>query len=306
MIRNRPPFWLSALNYYILAIAVAAALFFIIWGALHESGEEVPWVPAGLAACLVVAGAVFLREFILRLSYSRQIANQRRLDMAVHAVALKSPSSKKKLTIEKNASLLHEIKRKSEAAKILGRLPEGHREVFEMCSRYLAINTKELAKVNPGSPRLAALLKGKDAAENYHRFHLLQWAEIEARTYSAEAKQRIRLSQKIESAQKALQAINSALHFYPNEEDLKQSEEALLEFIASIKMENWIERAERASFKGNHRQARKLYTEALFFLERDGRRLHDGNEIALRIEAEVEKLDIENRTRKESKLPGNR
>src|SRR5215216_4722078 len=161
MIPNRPPFWLSALNYYILAIAIAAALFFIIWGVLHESGEEVPWVPAGLAACVVVAGAVFLREFILRVSHSKHIPNQRRIDAAVHAVALKSSSSKKKLTIEKNAALLHEIKRKSEAAKILGRLPEGHREVFEMCTRYLSINSKELARVNPSSPRLAALLKGK-------------------------------------------------------------------------------------------------------------------------------------------------
>lgn len=291
MLRRRPPFWLSALNYYILAIAIAAALFFVLWGVLHDGGEEVPWVAAGLAASIVVAGAVFLREFILRISYSRQLADQRRLDLILHNTSIKPARSEKKLTIEQNAALLQEIKRKSDAAKILSRLPEGHREVFEMCSRYLSINSKELATVNPGSPRLAALLKGKDAAENFHRFHLLRWAEIEARTFSAEAKQHSRVSQKVESAQKALNAVSAALSFYPNEEDLKQSEEALMEFIASIKMENWIERAERASFKGNHRQAKKLYRDALFFLERDGRQLQNSQQIASQIEEEIAKID---------------
>jgi tetratricopeptide (TPR) repeat protein len=291
MIRRRPPFWLSALNYYILAIAVAAALFFVLWGVLHDSGEQVPWVGAGLAACIVIAGAVFLREFILRISHGRQLAEQRRMEIALHGLGNRSHSSEKKLTIEKNAALLHEIKRKSDAAKILDRLPEGHREVFEMCGRYLSINSRELANVSPGSPRLAALLKGKDAAENFHKFHLIKWAEIESRHFSAEAKQQSRMTQKLESAQKALNAITSALHFYPNEEDLVRSEEAIREFIASIKLENLLDRADRASFKGNYRQARKLYRDALFFLERDGRQLQNSIEIANRISDEVEKID---------------
>ena len=288
---QRRPFWLSAVNYYILALSVAAALFFLLWGMLHDGGEETPWVTAGLAACIVVAGAVFLREFIFRISYNRQIAQQRRMDMNLKGIGAPQSRSDNKLTLQKNASLLHEIKRKSDAAKILGRLPEAHREVFEMCGRYLSVNSKELATVSAASPRLTALLKGRDLAENYHKFHLLQWAEIEARSFSAEAKQQTRTSQKIESAQKALNAINSALHFYPNEVNLKQSSEALIEFIASIKMENWIERAERASFKGNHRQARKLYQDALFFLDREGRQLLDSKEIADKLTQEIEKID---------------
>ena len=303
MIRKRPPFWLSALNYYILVIAIAAALFFVLWGVLHDSGEEAPWIGAGLAACIVIASAVFLREFILRISHSRQVAEQRRMDVALHGLSNKAHHSEKKLTIEKNAALLHEIKRKSDAAKILDRLPEGHREVFEMCGRYLSINSKELANVSPGSPRLAVLLKGKDAAESFHRFHLLKWAEIESRQFSAEAKQQTHMTKKLESAQKALGAIASALHFYPNEEDLQRSEEALLEFIASIKLENLLDRADRASFKGNHRQARKLYRDALFFLERDGRQLQNSNDIANRISDEIAKIDhLDGETRTDRRL----
>jgi tetratricopeptide (TPR) repeat protein len=289
---QRRPFWLSAVNYYILALSVAAALFFLLWGMLHDGGEETPWVQAGLAACIVVAGAVFLREFIFRVSYNRQIAQQRRMDVNLKGIGASQNRSDKKLTIEKNAALLHEIKRKSDAAKILGRLPEGHREVFEMCGRYLSVNSRELATVSPASPRLTALLKGRDMAENFHKFHLLQWAEIEARSFSAEAKQHSRTSQKIESAQKALNVINSALHFYPNEENLKQSSEALAEFIASIKMENWIERAERASFKGNYRQAKKLYQDALFYLEREGQHMQNSKEIAAKLSEDIEKTDL--------------
>src|SRR3982751_1240487 len=99
MIRRRPPFWLSALNYYILVIAIAAALFFVLWGLLHDGGEEVPWVGAGLAASIVIAGAVFVREFILRISHGRQIAEQRRLDVALLTNVAKTPRSAKKLTI---------------------------------------------------------------------------------------------------------------------------------------------------------------------------------------------------------------
>jgi len=289
MIRRRPPFWLSALNYYILVVAVAAALFFVLWGVLHDGGEEVPWVGAGLAASIVIAGAVFLREFILRISHGRQAAEQR-IGVALLNNASKARRSEK-LTIEKNAVLLDEIKRKSDAAKILDRLPEGHREVFEMCGRYLSINSKELAKVSPSSPRLAALLKGKDAVETYHKFHLLKWAEIESKHFSTEARTRTRISQKIEFAQKALETISSARDFYPNEEELKLSEEALLEFIASIKLGNLIERGEKAAAKGNHVHARRLYREALGFLKRDGSRLYDHPEIAARLADEVARMD---------------
>jgi tetratricopeptide (TPR) repeat protein len=196
-----------------------------------------------------------------------------------------------KLTLEKNSELLHEIRVKSDAAKILGKLSDGHREVFEMCARYLAVNGRELTRVNPGSPRLAALLKGKDIAENFHKFHLLQWAEIEARNLTSEARSRSKVSDKIESAQKALSVVDSALKFYPNELNLRDSVEALTEFIASIKMSDWIDRAERAEFKKNYKHAKKLYMDALFFLERDSVNLENRDLAAEKIRTEIERIE---------------
>ena len=299
MVRHRRPFWLPASNYYVLAAAIAVAAFFLIWGVLHDGGEEVPWVTAGIAACIILAGAVFCREFILRRARERFLADQRRLDRSLKGVAFhNSVDSPNKLTLERNSALLHEIKLKSDAAKILGKLSDGHKEVFEMCGRYLSVNGRELAKVNPGSPRLAVLLKSKDIAEDFHKFHLLQWAEIEARNLTNEAKHRSKVTEKIEAAQKALTVIDSALGSYPNEQSLRESGDALIEFIASIKLGDWIERAEKAAFKNNFKLAKKLYGDALFFLGREDATFENKDILAekLRLEFErVEHLEAESR-----------
>lgn len=299
MLRHRRPFWLPASNYYVLAIAIAAAAFFLIWGVLHDGGDEVPWVTAGIAACVILAGAVFGREFILRRARERFLADQRRLDRSLKGVGFhNSAEAPNKLTLEKNSALLHEIKQKSDAAKILSKLSDGHKEVFEMCGRYLSVNGRELAKVNPGSPRLAVLLKSKDIAEDFHKFHLLRWAEIEARNLTSEAKHRSKVSEKVEAAQKALTVIDSALESYPNESDLRESGDALVGFIASIKMADWIERAEKAVFKNNYKLAKKLYGDALFFLGREDSMFENKDILSekLRLEFErVERLEAESR-----------
>src|SRR5258706_14536422 len=58
MNRARRPFWLPASNYYVLAVAVSAASFFLIWGILHDEGEDTPWVTAGVSSSLLLIGAV--------------------------------------------------------------------------------------------------------------------------------------------------------------------------------------------------------------------------------------------------------
>jgi hypothetical protein len=166
--------------------------------------------------------------------------------------------------------LLHEIARKSEAAKILGRFAEGHREVFELCTEYLAAVTRELPNVGAGSPRIAALKRGSGVAQGYHYFHMLQWAEIEARALTQEASKRDKIATKLESAQAALGVVEFALESYPQEHALLDSQRLLLELVSSIKVSDLIERAERAEFKGNPKRALGLYQDVLFFLQRNG------------------------------------
>src|SRR5204863_5251028 len=54
----------STSGYMTAAAAVAAALFFVLWWMLQA--EESPWVPAGLAASVVMLVAAFARLLVAR------------------------------------------------------------------------------------------------------------------------------------------------------------------------------------------------------------------------------------------------
>lgn len=290
--KYRRPFWLPASNYYILAIAVTIAFFVLVWGILHEGDEDTTWIFAGVSASVVLIGAVVLREVILRKARNRYLLVQNKLDYNLNNVVLHSRGNQNpnKLTLEKNAVIIKEIKQKSDAAKILGKLSEGHFEVFEMCNEYLTINKKELETVGIGSPRLAGLRRGREIVQDLHHFHLLTWAEIESRTLTQEARNRVTISEKLEMAQKALTVLDSALQFYPDETQLIDSDGALKEFIASIKISHWIEQAERAAFKGNYKRAISHYRDALFFLARGNIQREQSEIAAQRINLEIAKL----------------
>lgn len=294
MNRPRRPFWLPASNYYVLAVAVSTAFFFLVWGILHDGGEETPWVTAGVSASMLLCGAVVLREIILRRARNNFLRQQRTMDSRVQGAhaQIGDPKIAHKLTLEKNAAILGEIKQKSDAAKVLNKFSAGHREVFELCSEYIARNESELKTVSASSPRLSALLKGRAAAADIHRFHLLRWAEIEARTLTNEARSRADTSERIEAAQNALNVIESALVSYPVESSLLQSQELLRDMVVSIKVSHWIEEAERAAFKGNYAEAKSLYRDALFYLGRDNMQSQEREQAAKRINEEIERIRV--------------
>ena len=292
--KSRRPFWLPASNYYVLSVAISTAFFFVVWGILHDSGEETPWVTAGISASLLLGGAVILRVVLLRRAHIRFVRQQRTMDKHIQGLHArnKDPRQSNKLTIEKNAAILNEIKKKSNAANILNKFSAGHREVFELCSEYISRNESELTRINAGSPRLGALLKGRSSVAEYHRYHLLRWAEIEARTLTSEAKNKANTAEKIESARNALNVIESALESYPNEQSLIQSQELLRDMVVSIQVEHWVEEAERAAFKGNYAEAKSLYRDALFYLGRDNVQSDDREQAASHINAEIERLNM--------------
>lgn len=270
IIRHRRPFWLPASNYYILAASVALGFFFLVWGVLNDGQDTTPWIPAGVGAAIVLGSAVILREIILRDARNRFLVSQRKIDESVRGIARRvEERDPAKLTLERNAAILREISRKSEAAKVLGKFAEGHREVFELCEEYLGAVRRELPNVGAGSPRIAALLRGTGVAERYHYYHMLHWAEIESRSLTKEAGKRDKISDKLESTQSALGVLEFALRSYPAESTLLDSQKVLLELLSSMKVTDLMERAERSAFKGNHRRALSLYQDALFFLQRE-------------------------------------
>ncbi len=290
--KYRRPFWLPASSYYVLTAAATAAVFFIFCGILQEAREEAPWVTSGILASVVLGVGVFLREIVLRKARARYLLAQRNLDanLKIIPAPVGANLNASKLTIQKNASIIQEIRQKSEAARTLGKLSDAHLEVFEMCDEYLLLNKRQMETVGIGSPRLAALRRGKEVVERLHHFHLLSWAQNETRSLTRESKVRATISEKLESAQRALETLNSALEFYPNDKQLLESEGALREFITSIKVSHWVEQAERAAFKGNFKRAINYYRDALFFMARENVQSEDRILIAEKINAEIEKL----------------
>ncbi len=299
------PFWLPASNYYILTAAVSIAFFFMVWGIFHEANEETPLVLAGIGASVILGGAVFLREVVLRKARHNFLSAQRKLDENINRISLKTNVgvNSSKLTLERNTAILKEIARKSEAAKVLGKLSDGHLEVFELCNDYLNLSENELKTVGVGSPRLAALRRGREKISQLHYFHLLQWAEIETRTLTREAKNSIKIADKLETTQKALSVIDSALQYYPNELHLNESKEAIGEFIASIKVSHWMEQAERSAFKGNYKRAVSHYRDALFYLGRENVQSEQRQIIADKINGEIEKIRILEVKKEKKKRP---
>jgi hypothetical protein len=253
-----------------------------------------PWITAGISASILLAGAVVLREVVLRRAQNRYIRQQRVLGNRVFAPkpGMGEARNPHKLSLERNAAILSEIRQKSHAAKVLNKFSAGHREVFELCSGYLARSETVLRTVGAGSPRLAALLKGRSSAASYHRFHLLRWAEIEARTLTDEARSRSNPEEKIESAQNALNVIDTALESYPSEASLLESQQLLREFVVSIKVTHWVEEAERAAFKGDYAQAKSLYRDALFYLGRDNIQSRGRQSAAEQINAEIDRIRL--------------
>jgi hypothetical protein len=280
-------------NYYILTVSVTVAFFFLVWGILHEGDEETPFIVAGIGASLVLGSAVVIREIFLRKARHRYLLVERKLDYNVKNFSLPSKLSNNdfdKLTLEKNAAIIKEIQKKSEKARGLGNFSNGHLEVLEICNKYLSVAEKQLETVRVGSPRLAGLRRGREIVGELHRYHLLSWAEIEARELTQKARNYVTVSEKLNTAQEALNIVEQALQFYPQEARLTESESALKDFIASIKISHWIEQAERSAFKGSYKRAISLYRDALFFLAREDLKNEDREAITDKINVEIESL----------------
>ena len=289
---TRRPMWLPASNYYALTMAVVIAFFFLVWGILHDGGDETPWISAGIGASAVLFGAVILREWVMRRARNRYVTAQRNFDRELREVysRLGNDRDSEKLTLGQNEAILSDIAKKSSAARTLGKFSATHREVFELCGDYLARNKRELSLIGTGSPRLVPLRKSRDRVREFHRYHVLQWAEIEARELTQDAKSRAKFSEKVESAQAAMNVIDSALSFYPAEPALIESREVIVELVASIKVAHWVERAERAAFKGDYKEARSHYRDALFYLGRDNISNEDRDIAADHINTAIERL----------------
>lgn len=259
----------SSAGYLTAAVVIAAGLFFLLWWMLVRAGDEAPWLPAGLAASVVLLVALSAREVVMRRAWTRYLLD--------HGISQKtgshsrhgSRSSKKGFSASLHSAALRTIQKQSTAADLPGSTAEAHLDVAQLCHDYLSSTDEAMRSGRLGSEKGIAIRAGQERVRALHKHHLLTWARGQSRALTYEAQQRARTFDKIETANKALECIDSALRVYPNEPELNESKNAIDEFIASVKVAHWVELAERSAFKGHYRRAIDRYRDALFYLNQD-------------------------------------
>jgi hypothetical protein len=260
----------SSTGYLMVAIIVAAGLFFVLWWLLVRGGDEAPWLPAGLAASVVLLVALSAREVVMRRAWTRYL-----LENGIHEARPKSRSSKSSRTAKKgfsssvHSAALRAIQKHSSEAESPHSMPEAHLDVAQLCQDYLARTDEAIRSGGYGSEKGIALRAGQERVRALHKHHLLTWARGQSRLLTHEAQQRARTFDKIETANRALECIDSAMRIYPDEPELHESKMAISEFVASVKVAHWVELAERSAFKGHYRRAIDRYRDSLFYLNQD-------------------------------------
>jgi hypothetical protein len=295
----------SASGYMLASGATAAALFVILLWMLNSSGDESPWIPAGLAASVVMLVAIAAREVVMRRAWSRYLLEQDRREQPLNEAKSRSSngSHRSSRPVDSHSASLRALHKQSAEANAPGALPEAHLETYLACQEYLEGAEEALRNAAIGNEGRVALRAGQERARSLARRHLLNWARGAARSLTHEAQQRVRLSDKVETAMRALDVIESALKLYPDEAELQDSELAVREFIASVKVSHWVELAERAAFKGYYARAIDRYRDALFYLSRGDMKEETRNESAERIGREIEMLRARLKTSKMNVTP---
>jgi len=289
----------SSITYFVFAIILAAGLFFALWWILVSGGDESPWLPAGLAASVVLLVALSAREVVMRRAWTRYLLEngipESRRSSRSHS---SGRSQKKTFSSSLHSAALRAIQKQSSAADRPGSTPEMHLDVAQLCHDYLASTEEAIKSGSLRGEKGIALRAGQERVRALHRHHLLTWARAQSQSLAHEAQQRARTFDKIETATRAMDCIDSALRVYPDETELNESKVAIEEFIASVKVAHWVELAERSAFKGHYARAINRYRDALYYLNQDVVKEDVRLAGTQKIEREIEELKTRIRARK--------
>ena len=259
----------SSAGYLISAILIAVGLFFGLWWILVSGGDEAPWLPAGLAASVVLLVALSAREVVMRRAWTRYLLENGIRERSSSRSHDGSRRQKRGFSSSLHSAALRAIQKQSSAADAPGSTPEMHLDVAQLCHDYLASTDEAIKSGSFGGEKGITMRAGQERVRALHRQHLLIWARAHSQALTREAQQRARHFDKIETATRAIDCIDSVLRVYPDEAELNESRGALAEFIASVKVAHWMELAERSAFKGHYRRAINRYRDALFYLNQD-------------------------------------
>ncbi len=240
-----------------------------LWWILLSGGDEAPWLPAGLAASVVLLVALSARGVVMRRRWTNYLLENGIREKSTNRVREGGRGQKRGFSGSVHSSALRAIQKQSTAADATGSNPEAHLDVAQLCHDYLTSTDEAIRSRSFGSEKGIAIRAGQERVRALHKHHLLTWARTQSRALTHEAQQRARTFDKIETATRALDCIDSTLRVYPGEFELNESRVAIEEFIASVKVAHWVELAERSAFKGHYRRAIDRYRDALFYLNQD-------------------------------------
>jgi hypothetical protein len=266
----------------VAAIAAAMALFFVLWWMLQT--QENAWLPAGLAASVVVLVAAFAREIVTRRISARYLLDDR-APRDFERGSRSRPANARRPPSFSQSEALRVLEQKSAEANGESSLPEAHLNVYQLCGEFLETADKALASPSISAERRLTVRARQERVRSLQKHHMLSWARNSARSLTHQAQQRARLHEKIETANRALDCIDTALTTYPDNEELQRSATAVRDFMTSSRVAHWVQLAQRAAFKGRYRRAIDCYGDALFFLTRAG--------VERRLEAEQITREIE-------------
>lgn len=276
------------------AVLIALFVFFGLWWLLLASGDETPWLPAALAASVVMLVAVAAREVVMRRAWARY-THELEMRMGSESVQPSAASlhqrPARKASVAATANSLRTLQQRLAKAEEAGaQQPAAHLEAYRLCEQYLTTTEESMRKPSMGTDVRAALRAGQERVRGLQKHHLLSWVRGEAQRLTHEAQRRVSVSDKIETAMRAIDVINEALNIYPAEPELRDSSLAVHNFIASVKVAHWVELAERAAFRGRYTRAVARYRDALFYLSRAEMGEDAREEAAARINREIEML----------------
>jgi hypothetical protein len=235
---------------------------------LFTGGDEAPWITAGLASSLVLLVALSAREVVMRRAWTRYLLEQGANDHSSRVNSDHVHPGKKTYSATAHKAAFRALQNQSADADASSR-PEAHFEMFKLCQSFIATADDALHSNSLTAEKRSIFRAGQERAKVLEKHHLLTWARDSALALTHEAQRRARLTDKIETAYRALDSLDTALKVYPSETELNASKSAIWEFIASVKVAHWVELAERAAFKGHYRRAIDRYKDALFYLNRD-------------------------------------
>jgi len=286
----------------VVVLTIALILFFALWWGLATAGDEAPWVPAGLAASVFLLIAFSAREVLMRRAWTRYLLEQDQEKHSGRERSIKTESAKRMHSTGVHSAALRNLQKQSADVDSMNGPADIHLELFHSCQDYLGNTDEALRSSSLSAEARVALRAGQEKVRALQKHHMLTWARDASRALTHEAQQRGRMSDKIETANRAMDCLDTAAKVYAAEPELEASKLAIREFIASVKVAHWVELAERSAFKGHYKRAIERYKDALFYLSRESVKEDVRAAGAERIMREIEMLRarLDNNSRKQT------